>query len=325
LKPKHSKYQLCLLLLLAVTGFAMLPVQAWAQTGLGQNKILLLTPGKPVTARTPKTIAAAAYQWYKNGQPIPGAIAESYIISEPGIYTVRAFNKESCPSELSDAIEAKIEDAKVDVIVIKQSESKQVHSGEPFEYLLTVVNKGPAQATAVQLKDALPDGLEFISVKSVSAGTPNYDMNAKVLTWTIGTINLNQRVELRLLVKALQQGTITNAATVKSAEADSNPANNTSSDTKQISGLNIPNVFTPNGDGKNDVFEIPDITSFPENEFIVVNRWGNSVYEKKNYRNEWTGEGLNEGTYFYVFKVKNSKGTWDAYKGYVTLLRSKIN
>ncbi|WP_345954218.1 gliding motility-associated C-terminal domain-containing protein [Mucilaginibacter sp. PAMB04168] len=314
---KFNTYRLGLLLLLVVTGFALLPGKAWGQ------QVLTIAPGKSVTMSIPASAAAAAYQWYKNGKIISGATNRTYVISEPGVYTVRAFNIESCPSPLSDEMVVRLAAIQVDLAVTKQSETRQVRTGEPFEYLLRVVNKGPAPATSVQLKDALPEGLEYVSIKSVSVGNPRFDAATRVLTWEIGDVDLNGYAELKLLVKAVQNGTIVNSVMVNSAEADLNLANNSASDTKQIMGLSIPNVFTPNGDGKNDVFEIPGLDGFAENEITIVNRWGNSVYEKRNYHNEWTGEGLNEGTYFYIFRVKTNKDVWEAYKGYVTLLRTK--
>ena len=63
-----------------------------------------------------------------------------------------------------------------------------------------------------------------------------------------------------------------------------------------VNALNIPNVFTPNGDGNNDTFEIRGLDLFAENDIIIVNRWGNEVFKQTNYKNTWTGEGLNEGT-----------------------------
>ncbi|WP_158825875.1 gliding motility-associated C-terminal domain-containing protein [Mucilaginibacter lacusdianchii] len=316
---KDSTYRYCLLLLAAVTGFTLL-----FNTAAGQSKVLTIAPGesKKVTL-APTSITVAAYQWFRNGVAIPGAFTSSYTITQPGTYTVVAYNQESCASPVSEAIVVREIDKRVDLAVVKKSETRPIRSGEPFEYTLTVNNKGPALATDVQLKDALPDGLEYIKVNAATTGIVDYDATARVLTWRIGSIDLGEEVELRLLVKAPLNGTVINSASVKSAEEDANPANNQSSDTKSILGLDIPNVFTPNGDGKNETFEIPELSSFTENEIIIVNRWGNSVYEKKNYRNEWTGEGLNEGTYFYVLKVKTSRGNWEVYKGYVTLLRNK--
>jgi gliding motility-associated-like protein len=88
-------------------------------------------------------------------------------------------------------------------------------------------------------------------------------------------------------------------------------------------GLMIPNLFTPNGDGTNDVFEIRGIEQFAANDLVIVNRWGNEVFKQTNYRNTWTGQGLNEGTYYYVLRVKESlNGNWQIFKGYITLIRA---
>jgi len=88
-------------------------------------------------------------------------------------------------------------------------------------------------------------------------------------------------------------------------------------------GLMVPNLFTPNGDGVNETFEIRGLELFQENDIVIVNRWGNEVFKQKNYRNTWTGEGLNEGTYFYVLRLKeNPNSQWRELKGYVTLKKS---
>jgi len=68
------------------------------------------------------------------------------------------------------------------------------------------------------------------------------------------------------------------------------------------------NGFSPNGDGYNDTFKIFDIESYPSNKLSVYNRWGNLVYQKKNYQNDWSGQTrdsslLPDGTYFYQFEV----------------------
>ena len=85
----------------------------------------------------------------------------------------------------------------------------------------------------------------------------------------------------------------------------------------------IPNLFTPNGDGTNDVFEIRGLDLFFSNNLVIVNRWGNEVYQSNNYQNNWAGDGLNEGTYFYKLSVQETANDEPTvFTGYVTLVRA---
>ncbi|WP_316832659.1 gliding motility-associated C-terminal domain-containing protein [Pedobacter aquatilis] len=87
--------------------------------------------------------------------------------------------------------------------------------------------------------------------------------------------------------------------------------------------LFIPTLFTPNGDGDNDVFEIRGLELFAENTLVITNRWGNEVYKSNNYTNNWNGDGLNEGTYYYLLKVRETNnGEWFTYAGWTTLIRA---
>lgn len=81
------------------------------------------------------------------------------------------------------------------------------------------------------------------------------------------------------------------------------------------------NVFTPNGDGINDTYEIPNLDRYISNQFIVFNRWGQRVFEAKNYHNEWDGGNLPDGVYFYVLKCQ---GYWkeDIFQGSVSIYGS---
>ncbi|WP_025146750.1 T9SS C-terminal target domain-containing protein, partial [Pedobacter jeongneungensis] len=93
--------------------------------------------------------------------------------------------------------------------------------------------------------------------------------------------------------------------------------------TASFTGITIPNLFTPNGDGINDAFEIIGLNQYQANELQIVNRWGNEVFHAKGYQNNWTGEGLNEGTYYYLLRVKKANSDeFEVYKGYITLIRA---
>lgn len=87
-----------------------------------------------------------------------------------------------------------------------------------------------------------------------------------------------------------------------------------------VKGLVMSNVFTPNGDGKNDTFVILGIENYDVADLTVFNRWGNEVYRNSQYTNNWDGSGLNPGTYYFLVKLKKG-GSEDVRKGWVLLKR----
>jgi gliding motility-associated-like protein len=71
-------------------------------------------------------------------------------------------------------------------------------------------------------------------------------------------------------------------------------------------------VITPDGNGLNDQLYIDEIERYPDNELVIINRWGQEVFRKKRYRNDWegtneTGGVLPAGTYFYIIKFDTVK------------------
>ena len=89
----------------------------------------------------------------------------------------------------------------------------------------------------------------------------------------------------------------------------------------------IPQGFSPNGDGVNDLFVIVGLDQFPDNALTIFNRWGNKVFEQKPYDNNWGGEDavgsfslgngvLPEGTYFYILTLEGDESS-----GYIYLNR----
>lgn len=84
----------------------------------------------------------------------------------------------------------------------------------------------------------------------------------------------------------------------------------------------IPNVLTSNGDGVNDTFEIQNLK--PETNVLILNRWGDVVFETTNYQNDWggqdvSGQDLVDGVYTYLVKTPENK----QYHGFIHLIRSK--
>jgi len=83
--------------------------------------------------------------------------------------------------------------------------------------------------------------------------------------------------------------------------------------------LEMPNGISPNGDGQNDFFVIHGLEAYPNNNVTILNRWGNVVYEKDNYMNDWkgvttAGAVLPDATYFVVLTINGGE---IVLKGYV--------
>jgi gliding motility-associated-like protein len=91
----------------------------------------------------------------------------------------------------------------------------------------------------------------------------------------------------------------------------------------------IPEAFTPDGDGINDVFVIEGIELYPNNTISIFNRWGVLVYQESNYQNNWNGttqstftlggQDLPTATYYYVFDSMDENV--GVLKGYIYLQR----
>jgi gliding motility-associated-like protein len=90
--------------------------------------------------------------------------------------------------------------------------------------------------------------------------------------------------------------------------------------------INIPNAFTPNNDGYNDLWEFNNTTCLAKIEVDVYNRWGSLIYHSDDYKNDWNGKYQNnpvpDATYYYVVKtINNDSNTFRTIKGSLTILR----
>jgi gliding motility-associated-like protein len=89
--------------------------------------------------------------------------------------------------------------------------------------------------------------------------------------------------------------------------------------------INIPNVFTPDGDGVNDLFYI-DNAGLKEYRIDIYNRWGVKVFQSETAGEKWdgrstSGELLSDGTYYYILKAVSVTTKDYSTKGYIQLIR----
>jgi gliding motility-associated-like protein len=86
----------------------------------------------------------------------------------------------------------------------------------------------------------------------------------------------------------------------------------------------IPNVFTPNGDGLNDTYEI-FVTGIKEYNLNIFNRWGQIVFTSNDAYKQWDGSASGnqapDGEYYYTLVIIDFLKEQHTYKGIVTLIR----
>ncbi len=97
------------------------------------------------------------------------------------------------------------------------------------------------------------------------------------------------------------------------------------SEIKVIAKLYMPNSFTPNGDGKNDVFRIPPGTSIHLAQFSIYNAWGTRIFSTTDINKGWDGnyKGFLQDMGVYIFTISSTdyQGRPVHLKGTVLLMR----
>ena len=88
-----------------------------------------------------------------------------------------------------------------------------------------------------------------------------------------------------------------------------------------------PNFFTPNNDGANDFLEFINLERFSLNSLTIFNRWGQILYKKEGYSNDWegsiNGNELPDGAYYYVLRYGNTSINQFEFKSDLTIIRNQ--
>jgi gliding motility-associated-like protein len=80
-------------------------------------------------------------------------------------------------------------------------------------------------------------------------------------------------------------------------------------------GAKVPEAFTPNGNNINDLLVIAGLELYDSNTLTIFNRYGDVVFESRNYDNSWDGTSndgspLPDGTYYYVLELEGANAQY---------------
>ncbi|MDR6193055.1 gliding motility-associated C-terminal domain-containing protein [Siphonobacter sp. SORGH_AS_0500] len=279
------------------------------------------------------------YQWFLNGQPIAGATQNQYVVKASGNYsfevkigscsatsTVFPVNLYPEPTVSMQAIPliCQVNGAR---ILLNGSPVGGVFSGRgvvgnefipsqsgvgSFPVTYTVTNSYGCKASAEQI--------------AVVASAPTVLLPNEVGIIRGNSIILQPQTQDNLLYEWTPP-TYLSSTTVKNPTAS--PLQTTKY-TLKVTGasgcavedqilvtvwepITIPNGITPNGDGKNDTWEMPGIEYYPDAEVQIFNRWGTELFFSKGYRTTfdgtYQGKKLPVATYYYVIKPNNGRPT----------------
>jgi gliding motility-associated-like protein/uncharacterized repeat protein (TIGR01451 family) len=277
---------------------------------------------------------ALTYQWRRgnvnvvNGSGISGATSDvlsifpSTAFDDGNNYNV-LISGTCSPSQISDSVSLNFNSCFIDLSIVKTASTLTPRMGSEITFTIEATNLGNSNATLVEVNEILQSGYTYIS-STTSTGV--YSPLTGI--WTVGSMNVASVETLTITAIVMVSGNYINEASIIASENDSVISNNVSSVEPIPSDFFIPEGFSPNGDGINDLFVIRGILNFPSNEFKIFNRWGALIFEANPYTNSWDGKSesnMNVGgdtlpvsTYFYVLDLKDGS---EVYHGTIYLNR----
>jgi gliding motility-associated-like protein len=203
--------------------------------------------------------------------------------------------------------------------------------GETIRYNFTVTNTGNVPLNNITISDLLPDLMLTGGPITLAAGQVDSSSFVGIYTITQADANIENVTN-----QATVSGTSPLGVIVKdlSDNFDNNSDGATVLSVKNCV-LEVSNVLTPNGDGRNDYFHIEGLDCFSVSNVKIFNRWGVLVFETEKYNNTtnvFEGNssgrttisqslGLPIGTYFYVIEYVDFSGNGVKKAGYLYLNR----
>lgn len=180
-----------------------------------------------------------AYQWYGDGEIIPGATSATYNATVAGDYYLRV-TKGPCTYD-SNTIEVYY--CNPDIVLDKSTADVSVNEGDLVTFDITVESLGYDPVTNLQITDLMPDGLDFVSA-SVSKGSFSYP------NWNVGTMSSGELVSMTLVARAKITNiynatmTYTNTITNSQDQTDNNITTDNPSVDVQVNRIAPTSVIT---------------------------------------------------------------------------------
>jgi len=230
-----------------------------------------------------------------------GTLSGTPTVSSPATnYTVTAYNAfGSSTANLNIAVLS--DNANLTNLVLSSGPLTPAFSAGTTGYTANVANSVPSVTVTPTTSD--PNATVTVNTATVTSGTASASLPLSVGGNTITTVVTAQSGKTKTYIL-----TVVRAPGSSDAYQPVSVVNPTNSVTLQDDGIVVHQGVSPNGDGINDFLQIDNITNYPDNKLMIMNRNGQLVYEASGYNNSSrifdghsnkNGQMQLPGTYFY--------------------------
>jgi gliding motility-associated-like protein len=261
------------------------------------NNTPVICAGSPVTLTASSTTPGATFNWYTSANSSTVVASGSSFTTGPitadTAFYVAAVNSNGCSSATrTQSVITILRPLPAPTVTVTATTA-------------TSVTFGWAAVTGATGYEVTTDGGTTYTAPSSGANG---------LSHTISGLQPNQTVAIQ--VRALSSNSCqTGILSTKVSGTSANPLGN---------DIYVPNVFTPNGDGKNDFFK-PYGNMIANAEMWIFSQWGNALFHTNDGVRGWDGTAGGKpqpvGVYIYIIKITLQDGTVVTKKGSVNLIR----
>jgi gliding motility-associated-like protein len=207
------------------------------------------------------------------------------------------------------------------------STASSFYTSQPGTYSLVVSNSCGSDTANVTITQSTVNA-QFtaspaVGVYPLNVSFSNSSTNALSYQWSFGDSSTSQLQSPSYLYQA--PGSYSAMLTVTNADGCSDSAVQTILVLASESFVVIPNIFSPNSDGLNELLSVSAyaISGF---EIVIYDRWGLKIFESTDLSKSWDGsnakgEKCTEGTYYYLVKAEGIDGKQHAARGFVLLVK----
>ncbi|MCB0450814.1 MAG: gliding motility-associated C-terminal domain-containing protein, partial [Confluentibacter sp.] len=217
-------------------------------------------------------------------------------------------------------------DCTAEIKVVKIADFFGKDLGDSIDYTITVENTGNVAISNLVLVENFIDAQGNVLNLTTPVTFQSASLGSIAGTLLVGE-TATYTASFTITQQAINAGGVSNSVVASGIAPNGSSINDMSDDGDDLDGnstddptvtqlgcLIVFNEFSPNEDGTNDTFVIGCIENYPNNKLEIYNRWGNIVYQKRGYNNEFNGtsngratmnvsEKLPVGTYYYILDL----------------------